>query len=140
MSNTMKLKTFISNQQPRAAAEMSVPEKDMLCMIYDEQEPLEFPLRDMKMSNGSVEQEYDIPEARKAAVFSTLYIFDHQPKLDDLRFDLHEQKPFRVRDYRVIRCRNRNMLVSPYYQRIGGMVVDWMPLENATAMATQVVR
>lgn len=140
MSNTIKLKTFVSNKQTREAAEMSVPEKDMLCMIYDEQEPMDFPLRDLKMSNGSVEQEYDIPEDRKAAVFSTLYIFDRQPKLDDLRFDLHEEKPFRVRDYRVIRCRNRNMLVSPYYPRSGGMVVDWMPLENENAMTMQVVR
>lgn len=99
---------------------------------------MDFPLRDLKMSNGSVEQEYDIPEDRKAAVFSTLYIFDRQPKLDDLRFDIHEGKPFRVRDCRVIRCRNRNMLVSPYYPRSGGMVVDWMPLENANAMTMQV--
>jgi hypothetical protein len=64
------------------------------------------------------------------------------PALDARRYDLHERKDFTVREYRVIRERNRNFLVSPYYPRSGGMVVDWMQEEDGgeTAVSMQTAK
>ncbi|MBO4620353.1 MAG: hypothetical protein J5654_09620 [Victivallales bacterium] len=119
--------------------EISDPEKSMLEIILKEAEPLPYELKELEMSDGTIEQEYDIPECDKASVLNDLYPFDPCPKLDEELFDLHEQKAFAVRDYRVIRCRKRNMVVSPYYPHSGGMVVDWMPTED-TASSSVVVK
>ncbi len=64
------------------------------------------------------------------------------PALDARRYDLHERRDFTVREYRVIRERNRNFLVSPYYPRSGGMVVDWMQEEDGgeTAVSMQTAK
>ena len=40
--------------------------------------------------------------------------------------DIHENKTFVVRDFRVLRWKERNLLVSPFYPQSGGMVVDWV--------------
>ena len=58
-----------------------------------------------------------------------VYPFMPCPKIGDTLYDLHEGRSFSVRDYKVIRENGRNLLVSPYYARSGGMVVDWMPGE-----------
>jgi len=127
----MKLiKEFVSSPSQKGQQEMSMPEKEMLCVIQNEEEPLEYPLHNLPMAYGPDAQEYEIPPEARESVLEQLYPFKPCPKLTDKRFDLHEQKPFHVSDYRVIRCRNRNMLVSPYYPRSGGMVVDWMPCDE----------
>ena len=126
--------TSKSGEMPReihsVKAEASDPEKSMLEIILDEAEPLPYALKAIEMYDGSTEQEYEIPDEDKQSVLDTLYPFDKCPKLNERRFDIHEQKVFTVREYRVIRCRNRNMIVSPYYNHSGGMVVDWMPTEE----------
>ena len=113
--------------QPQAGI-MSAPEKDMLCIIQDEDEPLDFPLHPLKMAHGPDALEYEIPDDERENVLQKLYPFTPCPKLTEKRLDIHEQKEFVIQDYRVIRERNRNFLVSPYYPRSGGMVVDWMPI------------
>ena len=112
----------------RQSEVMSAPEKDMLCLIQDEEEPLDFPLHPLKMAYGPDAQEYEIPNDERENVLQKLYPFTPCPKLTEKRLDIHEQKEFVIQDYRVIRERNRNFLVSPYYPRSGGMVVDWMPI------------
>ena len=113
-------------------AEMSEPEKQMLCMIVKESEPLPYPLKPLKMAYGADEEVYDIPDEDKANVFPELWPFKPCPALDDERFDIHEQKCFVFRDAQITRYKGRNLIVSPFYQRSGGMAVDFMPPECAT--------
>jgi hypothetical protein len=51
--------------------------------------------------------------------------------INETMFDLHESKPFMVGDFKVIREDNRNFLVSPYYAKSGGMVIDWITGEES---------
>ena len=111
--------------------EMSPGEKRILCALVEKSEPLPYPLKTLEMAKGPAEQVYDIPEEDKARVFEEIYPFTPCPDLDDELFDLHEEKLFRFREARVIRCRDRNLLVSPHYAHSGGMTVDFMPKENA---------
>ena len=54
---------------------------------------------------------------------------------------LHEEKNFRVSSFKVIREDNRNYLVSPYYAKSGGMVIDWMePDEDVDAGVVRTVK
>ena len=119
------------NPRQHGQREMSEPEKRMLCIIVKESGPLPYPLKPLKMAFGPDEQVYDIPEEDKAKVFEELWPFAPCPALDDLRFDLHEQKVFKFREAQVIRHNGRNLVVSPFYSRSGGMAVDFLPPECA---------
>lgn len=105
---------------------MSAMEKQILRSIIDESDILPYPTRPLVMSVGQDAEEYVIPKKDKARVLRKLYPFSDPPKLDDVKFDLHEEKSFRVGDYKVIREDNRNYLVSPCYAKSGGMVIDWI--------------
>ena len=96
-------------------------------MIQPEAEKLPYPLRLLKMAYGPDAMEYVIPQQEKTKVLKEIYPFIPCPEITEERFDLHEQKTFCIKDFRVIRECNRNFLVSPYYPRSGGMVVDWLP-------------
>lgn len=50
------------------------------------------------------------------------------PGIDDVMFDLHEKKEFKVRDFIVIRWHGGNLVASPYFAHSGGMVVDFVEL------------
>ena len=63
---------------------------------------LSFPIRMAPESWGDME-EYEIPTNQKAAVLKRLYPFDPVPKMDDVMFDLHAERTFRVSDFRVVR-------------------------------------
>ena len=89
-------------------------------------EKLPYPTRPLKVHGGTVE-EYIIPDEKKAEVLQQLYIFDPVPALDEVLFDLHEGRKFRVADFRVTWENGMNFLVSPYYPSSGGSVIDWMP-------------
>ncbi|MGN0892645.1 MAG: hypothetical protein ACI4Q0_05130 [Oligosphaeraceae bacterium] len=70
--------------------------------------------------------EYVIPIKDKQKVLRALWPFKGPvPKLNDTFFDIHSQKEFKVKEFRVIRCRGRNMICAPDYPNTGGMVVDW---------------
>lgn len=75
---------------------------------------------------GRVE-EYIVPDKEKALVLDKLYPFEPVPDLDERMYDLHEEKEFLVREYRVVRGEDMDLLVSPYYFNSGGTVIDWMP-------------
>ena len=87
---------------------------------------LPYPMRKVPARQGWID-EYIIPEEEKAAVLEKLYPFEPIPGLSQTMFDLHEEKPFLVGDFRVVRKSGMNMLVSPYYPLSGGSVIDWMP-------------
>lgn len=88
---------------------------------------LPYPTRPLVVQQGIVE-EYIIPDDKKADVLALLYPFTPVPSLDEELLDIHEDKTFIVRDYRVTWEGGHNWLVSPYYPSGGGTVIDWMPL------------
>jgi hypothetical protein len=85
---------------------------------------LPFKTRPLEVLGRSVE-EYIIPEAMRGEVLEELYPFSPVPRLGEMRYDLHEEKLFQVRDFRVVRDMGMNWLVSPYYPSSGGTVIDW---------------
>jgi len=87
---------------------------------------LPFPTRTIAIGTAAI-KEYIIPEEEKGRALEALYPFEPVPGLDSTMFDLHEEKPFRVREFRVIRERSMDYLVSPYFFNSGGTVIDWMP-------------
>jgi hypothetical protein len=87
---------------------------------------LSYPTRPVRAGAETIE-EYVIPEEEKIQVFDNLYPFDPVPALNEMMYDLHEERQFRVGDFRVIRGETMDMLVSPYYFNSGGTVIDWMP-------------
>ncbi len=106
--------------------EMSLPEKEMCLMLAGKTDELPFPLRELPCSDGTVQQEYAIPDDRKAEVFKQLYFFSQPPALEDIMYDIHEDKLFIVKEFRVIRWHGGNLIASPYFPHSGGMVVDWI--------------
>lgn len=110
---------------------MSEEEKRILRIIIPEAEPLPYPTRTLAMSIGPDAEEFVIPDCKKAQVLQELYPFASPPDINETMFDLHENKPFRVGDFKVIREDNRNFLVSPYYAKSGGMVIDWITGEES---------
>ncbi len=97
-------------------------------MKFD-QERLPYPTRPMETATGTVE-EYVIPAAEREKVFRQLYPFLPVPPMDQEMLDIHEERPFTVREYRVVRDHGMNMLVSPYFHRSGGTVIDWWPPDS----------
>lgn len=107
--------------------EFSVMEKQLLMQILPPMPELPLPTMALHPRKGPVTTEYVIPEAMRQQLLQSLYPFTNCPKLSETRFDLHAQRSFVVRQYRIIREHERNFLVSPYYPGTGGMVVDWLP-------------
>ena len=96
----------------------------------DEADPipatLPFPTRNVSVHRGYVE-EYIIPEEHKEAVLALLYPFGRVPPMDKMMIDIHEDRRFRVREYKVIKGPDRPFLMSPYWETSGGSVIDWFP-------------
>lgn len=126
---------YLKHSTPK---EMSIPEKDVLSILLPESPVLPYPLYELSLAYGEPAQAYRIPEEKLGEVLRELYPFENCPDLDDICFDLHERKFFKIREYLVIRERNRNMLVSPYYASTGGMVVDWMPEDSIDTLIEEV--
>lgn len=89
-------------------------------------EKLPYPTRPMFFPNGASVEEFIIPEEDKEIVLEQLYPFSPVPKLSDVVYDLHADKTFTVREFRVTWEHGINYLVSPYYPESGGTVIDWM--------------
>lgn len=89
-------------------------------------EPLPYPTRPLFFSDGECVEEFIIPEEDKEIVLELLYPFSPIPKLTDTMYDLHADKTFIVRDFRVTWEHGMNYLVSPYYPESGGTVIDWV--------------
>lgn len=93
-------------------------------------EKLPFPTKPLEVF-GRVVEEYIIPDDKKAEVLEKLYIFTPVPDLDEELIDIHEDRTFIVREFRVIWKDDRNWLVSPYYHLSGGTVIDWVSEKDA---------
>lgn len=77
-------------------------------------------------ADGKEIEVYDVPEEKKGIILDELYPFSPAPCLEDVRYDLHEHRNFKVRDFMVIREDDSNFAVSPYYLKSGGTVLDWV--------------
>ena len=115
---------------------MSEQEKRILRTLLPESEPLPYPTVPLAMSIGPDAIEYQIPDEDKEHLLRELFFFSEIPELDEEAFDIHEEKFFRIRDYKVIREDNRNYLVSPYYAKSGGTVLDWITGKNNEVSGT----
>jgi len=94
-------------------------------------ETLRFP-REVRQRDGRgrpTSEEYIIPKNEKRKVLELLYPFPGIPALDEERFDLHEERKFKIAEFKVVREDDMNYLVSPYYYESGGTVIDWMPAD-----------
>ena len=87
---------------------------------------LPYPTRIIGTGASAIE-EYIIPDEARGRVLDWLYPFEPLPGLDETMFDLHEEREFQVGEFRVFRGEDMDLLVSPYYPRSGGTVIDWMP-------------
>ena len=72
-----------------------------------------------------------IPDDQKQAYLEEHYPFESVPELSERRHDLHADKDFVVRDYKLVREDGVNYIVSPYYYESGGTVIDWMPSHDS---------
>lgn len=90
------------------------------------EEKLPYATRPMYFPDGTSVEEFIIPEEDKGLVLEQLYPFSPVPALTDVVYDLHADKTFVVRDFRVTWEHGMNYLVSPYYPENGGTVIDWV--------------
>ncbi|MCC6298231.1 MAG: hypothetical protein IT314_02955 [Anaerolineales bacterium] len=97
--------------------------------MFDEppiEERLPYATKPMYFPDGTSVEEFIIPDEDKELVLAQLYPFSPIPKLTDEIYDLHADKNFIVKDFRVTWEHGMNYLVSPYYPESGGTVIDWM--------------
>ena len=64
--------------------------------------PLPFPTRQLTILGRAVD-EYVIPPDQKGAVLKKLYPFAPVPSLSAVMLDIHEEKHFKVGEFRVLR-------------------------------------
>ncbi|HEX9331702.1 MAG TPA: hypothetical protein VF896_07430 [Anaerolineales bacterium] len=89
-------------------------------------ERLPYSTQPMYFPDGTSVEEFIIPDEDKEIVLAQLYPFSPIPKLTDVLYDLHADKTFIVKNFRVTWEYGMNYLVSPYYPEHGGTVIDWM--------------
>ena len=90
------------------------------------EDPLPYATRPMYFPDGTSVEEFIIPDEDRELVLEQLYPFSPTPKLTDEMYDLHAEKTFIVKEFRVTWEHGINFLVSPYYPESGGTVIDWM--------------
>ena len=88
-------------------------------------EKLPYQTRPMYFPNGASVDEFIIPDEDRELVLEQIYPFSPIPKLTDIMYDIHADKKFMVKEFRVTWEHGMNYLVSPYYPESGGTVIDW---------------
>lgn len=96
-------------------------------------EKLPYQTRPLFFPNGTSVEEFIIPDEDRELVLEQLYPFSPIPKLTDVLYDLHADKTFVVKDFRVTWEHGMNYLVSPYYPESGGTVIDWVDEDWASS-------
>ena len=86
---------------------------------------LPYKTRPMYFPNGASVEEFIIPDEDRELVLEQIYPFSPIPKLTDIMYDIHADKKFMVKEFRVTWEHGMNCLVSPYYPESGGTVIDW---------------
>lgn len=93
---------------------------------------LPYDTRPLYFPDGSSVEEFIIPDEDRELVLAQLYPFSPVPQLTDQLIDIHVDKVFTVKDFRVTWEHGMNYLVSPYYPEGGGTVIDWWNESAAT--------
>ena len=106
-------------------------EKEMMDMIEIHETPLPYPTEKLVDARGATYESYQIPMKDKANILREYYPFTPVPKMDDELLDIHENKAFTVKDFLIIRENGRNYLVSPYYPKSYGTVLDWVSTDSS---------
>ena len=96
---------------------------------FDERELDTYPTRRLRVEGGFV-TEILVPETRKAEVLAEFYPFEKAPGLDEEMYDSRAMRAFRVRDYKIVCAEGIRFLVSPYFPKGGGSVIDWTRRPN----------
>jgi len=105
----------------------SESEKNLYKMIIGyKMGELNYPLKEVKSEQFGVEFVYEIPEDKKEEVLEDLWPFTGIPSIDEVFIDIHEGQQFNLKDYMVIRFDTYNMIVSPWYFKSGGTVLDFI--------------
>lgn len=99
---------------------LSLGEKQVQCAVYGHEAPLQYPVMRCRNAASTDDKVYDIPAEDVVAVVEKIY----GGELPDVMLDLHSGKLFRKGDMRVIRYAGRNLIVTPGYLSLGGMVAD----------------
>jgi len=94
------------------------------------EERLPYSTQRMYFPDGTWVEEFIIPDEDREIVLEQLYPFAPIPKLTDEMYDIHADKTFLVKEFRVTWERGMNFLVSPYYPDSGGTVIDWMDQDS----------
>lgn len=92
-------------------------------------ESLPYPTRPLVTLYGET-VEYLIPETEKCRVLRELYPYDDPPSMDDCLIDIHENRLFTAREFKVVQQGPYVLLVSPYFAESGGSVIDWETPES----------
>ena len=110
--------------------EMSTPEKLIMSQIIEESPELDYPLKTLEMPEGYQDElVYEIPEEDKEKIWKSLNPFMTSFTMDDILLDIHSNKKFALKDFKVIRSNGRNFIASPYYAEAGGTLLDFVPPE-----------
>lgn len=103
--------------------EYSKNEKFVLCEVISKEKKLPFDLEPVTCANGAVEYMYkNDPGFVRAAVMAckeTKLLFDMKEI-----YDIHSKQVVTIEQLRILRYKGRNIVVSPYYTKSGGMLVD----------------
>ena len=100
--------------------------------FFGEEERPPFPSepRGRSPRGHATSEEFIIPKSKKQAYLNAHFPFESPPKLNERQYDIHADKIFYVRDYKLVREDCLNFIVSPYYYESGGTILDWMDPEN----------
>ena len=105
---------------------LSLGEKQVQCAVYGHEAPLQYPVMLCRNAAGTDDKVYDIPAEDVVAVVEKIY----GGVLPDVMLDLHSGRLFRKGDMRVIRYAGRNLIVTPGYLSLGGMVADMVYVDD----------
>lgn len=90
---------------------------------------LPFPTQSISTLYGDT-VEYLIPAGQKEKILKKLYPFGEPPAMTQTLMDIHENRAFVVKDFKVVQQGDYVLLASPYFASSGGSVVDWEPLNS----------
>lgn len=125
------MKTEVKKEEGKPFQGLGGYERRLLCDIYGLLPRIEgIKTHKATKSDGKEIEVYDVPEEKKGIILDKLYPFDLAPCLEDVRYDIHEHRKFKVMDFMVIREDDSNFAVSPYYLHSGGTIIDWITLES----------
>jgi len=131
ISNQKALKTG-STTAGAPGEEWSGNEKGMITAFMDKSPMLEWPLKPIRLGNGTTEDVYDIPEDKAYDELRKCWPFEEEsfPPRGGKLYDVHEKTSIIIDKCLILRYMDRNIVVSPYYPKSGGTVLDLVAFDD----------